>query len=127
MKQPQDNLKLDVEFLQDDVEGLAADVIEINESLDEICDKTAKACDKINKNFDEFAEAHNKLQEQTDGHAELIEQLTDCIWNLNEAVGITTEILQKHEAKLERLRKRGIASGICIILLAVAWLITSLL
>ena len=120
MRQPENNLKLDVEFLQDDVEGLAADVIDLDEELDGVVETVRDSFETINGNFARIRDVHNALKENVDIHHECIRELTECAENLNDSVSLVTDLLKYHESEIKKLKKWATGSFICIVLLAIA-------
>lgn len=125
MRQPENTLKLDVEFLQDDVEGLAADVIDLDEELDGVVETIRDNFETINGNFARIRDAHNALKENVDIHHECIKELTECAENLNNSLSLVTDLLKHHESEIKKLKRWATGSCICIILLAIAIILKS--
>lgn len=125
MRQPENNLKLDVEFLQDDVEGLAADVIDLDEELDGVVETVRDNFETINGNFARIRDAHNALKENVDIHHQCIEDLTECAGNLNDSLLLVTDLLKYHESEIKKLKRWATGSFICIVLLAIAIILKS--
>lgn len=95
----------DIDLIKEDISWLAEDVIKIDSAIE--------------KSLEQADEKFCSIMRCLDG-------TTECIGNLNEAVGLITSILHRQDNEISKLRKWATGSTICILLLAIAIILKSI-